>query len=188
MPPRHWFCDRRGSAIAKDLLELPMADGCRLGDLDYGEWDRLDPASLPPYTASRLSMACRELLECAFGGFWSAWSSGWPDEPQHTQHLVHGDVLTMQLGKEFEGVTWETTWTVRLRWARRTRSGQTAHPLPGMQVRCWLSQQPLDETWLEKSRLPLKALDDIRVRDLMYRSRDVFYRKLRGSRLLQSLP
>ena len=187
MPPRQWFRDRRGSAVVGDLLELPLADGRRLGDLDNGEWDRLDPASLPPRTARKLSYACRELLQCAFRGFSSAWRRC-PDEPQHAKHRVRGDVLTMQLGKEIEGVTWETTWTVRLRWARRTRSGQTAHPLPGLQVRCWLSPQPLDEAWLEKSRLPLDDHDAAGVRYGMGTSRDEFYRMLRGSRLLQSLP
>ena len=162
MPPQHWFRDPRGAAIGHDVLELPMADGRRLGDLDDGEWDRLDPTSLPPRTANRLSYACQELLHCALSGFWPAILSGWPDEPQHAQHRVRGDVLSMQLSKEFEGVMWETTWTVRLWWARRTRSGQTAHPLPGLQVRCWLSQQPLDEAWT--STLPLRDLDAAAVR------------------------
>ena len=106
--------------------------------------------------------------------------SGWPDESEHAKHRLCGDTFVVKLWNRH--AQW-STWTVPIRWGRSTQ-GRTAFLLPGVQVCCrMLSQEPLDETWLEKSGLYVTERHAESVLELMQRARVKFYRKLRGTRL-----
>ena len=130
------------------VLEGRLADDRELADLDEDEWDRLDPSFLPLEVADGLSLLCSWCLRTAFYTVGSL--SGWPDESEHAKHRLCGDTFVVKLWNRH--AQW-STWTVPIRWGRSTH-GRTAFLLPGVQVRCrMLSQEPLDETWLEKSRL-----------------------------------
>ena len=148
MIPWRWVHDGCPE-INKLVLQGRLADDRELADLDEDEWDRLDPSFLPLETADSVSLFCSW---CLRGAFYTVCSlSGWPDESEHAKHRLCGDAFIVELWNL--RVRW-TTWTIPLRWGRRTQSGRTAFLLPSVQVRCcMLSQEPLDETWLEKSRL-----------------------------------
>ena len=142
MPPQAWLTDHEAW---RDIHDMTLADGRRLRDVPDREWQQLDPASLPPATASALSYHCRSLVrEPLFAIFeLHASSSTWPDEPHPRMgYVVHRDTLVVHTVTDRRFATWtgsqagptptESSSTAGCTTRRWTRPGSVACPCCGL--------------------------------------------------------